>query len=224
MDPGVSRKQLRDGLTLLRADQVPSLHPALASVIQGQPEFASWIPSSLCFFYLDAVHLGRRRYGDTSPRKPQMIGIWSMASAEQGSGARRDIVLELFGTRGDLVRAAGLAKVRFRDAQSSVSKAPESGNDLHDIRIGRTRLVWNGRPAGDSTQVDQAIRESWLAKGSSGTSWNVSAILTPTWSRPLVGVLSVEGKDDLAKALKAAPTRFVGPLYYGGGGQLRFFR
>jgi hypothetical protein len=54
--------------------------------------------------------------------------------------------------------------------------------------------------------------------------WGVDVTFTPEWSRPLVGVLSVEGKDDLAKALKASPIRFVGPRYYGGKGELRFSR
>ncbi len=224
MDPGVARKQLRDGVRLLRADQAKSLHPALGSVIEGQPEFGSWIPSSLCLFYVDAVHLGRRRHGDKDPRKHQLIGVWTLASAEPGSGARRDLVLDFFGTRGDLVRAAGLAKVKFSDAKSRVSKVAGSGNELREIRMGKTRLVWNGRPAGDSTRVEQPIEELWLAKGTSGTVWRVNAVLEPAWSRPLVGVLSVEGKDDLAKALKGSPTRFVGPAYYGGGGRLRFSR
>jgi hypothetical protein len=52
----------------------------------------------------------------------------------------------------------------------------------------------------------------------------VRLVLTPTWSRALVGSLRVEGKGDLAKLLKASPIRFVGPLYRGGGGELRFTR
>ncbi len=221
MDPRVAGKHLREGARLLRADQVETLHPALRSVIESQPEFASWIPSSLCLYYVDAVHLGRRRYSNKDPRKRPMIGSWTLAS-EQRSGARQDRLLELFGTSGDLARAAELARVKFRAAQSAVSEATGSDTDLYDIRIGKTRLIWNGRAAGDSTRVDQPIEESWLAKGMSGGIWAVRATLAPTWSRPLVGSLRVEGKDDLAKALKGSPTRFVGPVFYGGGGTLRF--
>lgn len=222
MDPGVARKQLREGTHLLPANRVQSLHPALRSVIEGQPEFASWIPSSLCLYYVERVHLGGRRYGNKDPRKRQIVGTWTLAATERGSGARRDLVLELFGTHGDLVRAAGRAKVKFREARSAVSKAVGTDNDLHEIRIGKTRLAWDGRAAGDSTAVEQIIEESWLAKGVSGAVWGVRATFTPVWSRSLVGALSVEGKDDLATALKASPTRFVGPVYYGGGGELRF--
>jgi hypothetical protein len=222
MDPHSVAKHVREGARLFRADRFELLHPALRSVIESQPEFASWVPSSLCLFYVDAVRLGGRRYGNKDPRKRQMVGVWTVAASEQASGARRDLVLEFFGTNADLVRAAGLAKVKFKAAHSAVSKATGTDSDLHEIRIGRTRLVWNGRAAGDSTRVEQAIEESWLAKGTSGGLWAVQATLEPAWSRPLVGVLSVEGKDDLAKALKASPTRFVGPVFYGGGGELSF--
>ena len=222
MDPAVARKHRREGVQFLRADRLSSLHPALVSVIEGQPEFASWIPSSLCLFYVDAVQLGGRRYGNKDPRKRQMVGAWTLAAIEQGSGARRDLVLELFSSRGDVVRAAQLAKIKFREAQAAVSKAPATGNDLQEVKVGKTRLVWNGRAAGDSTRVEEPIEEAWLAKGTSGGAWTVQTTLVPGWSRPLVGVLSVEGKDDLAKALKSSPTRFVGPVFFGGGGKLRF--
>jgi hypothetical protein len=132
------------------------------------------------------------------------------------------LVLELFGTGADLVRAAGLTGVKFREARSAVSKATETGNDLHDIKVGKTRLVWNGHAAGDSTRVEQPIEESWLTRNTTGSVRPGGTTLDAEWSRPLVGALSVEGKDDLAKALKASPTRFVGPVYYGGEGKLRF--
>jgi hypothetical protein len=222
VDPAVARKRLREGTRLLPADQVESLHPALRSVLEGQPEYASWIPSSLCFIYVDAVHVSGRRYGNKNPRKLRMLGAWTLASAQEENGVRRDLVLDLFGTGGDLVRAAGLTGVKLREAGSAVSKVANTGNDLLDIKVGKTRLVWNGRAAGDSTRVEQPIQESWLTRNTRGSVRRGGTILDAEWSRPLVGALSVEGKDDLAKALKASPTRFVGPVYYGGEGQLHF--
>jgi hypothetical protein len=154
-----------------------------------------------------------------------MFGMWTIAASEQGSGGRRDVVLTFFGVGSRLVQAGGYAtKVRFREAQSSVSRIPDTGNDLYKVKIGKTRLVWNGRAVGDSIRVEQPIQHSWSAQGSSGADWRVQATLKPEWSRLLVGVLSVEGKDGLAKALKASPIRFVGPLYQGGGLELRFSR
>ena len=223
MNPGVAAKELHPGARLIRADQDQGLHTALRSVVDGQPEFASWIPASLCLYYADAIRVGARRLGSKDARRSRMLGLWTFAASQQGGG-RRDIVVELFGTGGDLVRAAEQGKVRVREARSSVSKATGTDNDLYEVQLGKTRLVWNGRAAGDSSAVDQPINELWLTSGASGALWRVRATLRPAWTRSLVGVLSVEGKDDLAKALKGSPTRFVGPIYMGGGGELRFSR
>jgi hypothetical protein len=223
MDPGAAAKHLRPGSRLLRADQVQTLHSTLQSVIDQQPEFASWAPASLCLYYADAIRLGARRFRSKDPRKRQMLGVWTLAATEQG-GSRRDLVLELFGASGELAHSAEQAKVKFREARSSRTKPAQSENDVYGVRMGKTHLIWNGRATGDSTRVPGPLRELWLTRGTSGTMWRVQATLQPTWMRPLVGVLTVEGKDDLAKALKASPTRFVGPLYFGGSAELRFSR
>jgi hypothetical protein len=224
LDPAAARRALPGGSHLLPASGDETLHPALRSVIDGQPEFAAWIPSSLCLFYADLLDLGGRRFRSKDPRNRRMIGAWTVAASQQEGGGRQDVVMELFGISGGLVQAAAYARVKLSEAQSSVSKIPDTDNDLYEVEIGKTRLSWNGRAVGDSTRVGQPIQESWLTKGISGMVWRVDVTLKPEWSRPLVGVLSVAGDDDLAKALKASPIRFVGPLYQGGGGELRFFR
>jgi hypothetical protein len=224
LDPTVQRRALHEGTRFIPASQDETLHPALRSVIAEQPEFAAWTPSSLCLFYVDALDLAGHRFGGKDPRKPQMIGLWTAAATGQGGPARRDIVLDFFGAGGGLVQAAAYGKVKLSKAESSVSKVPGTDKDLYEVKVGKTRLAWNGRAAGDSTQVERSIQESWLTKGTTGMIWRVEATLKPEWSWPLVGVLSVEGKDDLATALKASPIRFVGPLYRGGGGELHFSR
>ena len=223
MDPTTAAKQLRPGSRLLRAEQDQTLHASLRSVVDQQAEFASWAPASLCLYYSDAIRLGPRRLGSKDPRKGQMLGIWAVAATER-EGSRRDFVLDLFGASGELAHSAEQAKVKLREARSTRSKPAQRENDLYDVRVGKTRLIWNGRATGDSTRVNGPLRELWLTKGASGTMWRVQTTVQPTWMRSLVGVLTVEGKDDLAKALKASPTRFVGPLYFGGGAELRFSR
>lgn len=222
--PGMAAQQLRGGFRPISAVQDRALHPALRSAIEGQPEFASWTPSALCFFYLDTVSVGGRTIVAKKGGRPQMIGVWTLAASEQGGGSRRDLVLDLSSGSAQVVRAAEAGKLRVRQAASRTLVMPDSSNELHEVRVGKTRLVWTGRAVGDSARVDQPIEESWLVKGASGTSWNVRLKLAPSWTRPLVGVLSVEGKDDLAKNLKASPIRFVGPRYLGGSADLIFFR
>jgi hypothetical protein len=157
-------------------------------------------------------------------RKSQMMGVWTLGTVEQGSGRRRNLVLDMFANRGSLIRAAQDAGVRLHEAESKVSDPPGSDAHLYSVRTAKTLLVWSGGTAGDSTRLKQPIAEAWSIPGLRQGAWVADLDLAPAWSRPMVGSLTVEGKGDLAKALKASPIRFVGPYYRGGAGELRLSR
>jgi hypothetical protein len=223
-DPASARDELDKSLRLLRADGDSALHPALRQVIQSQPEFAAWSPSSLCFYYTDAVRLGSRRIVEHDARKAQMLGIWSIGAVEQGSQIRRDLVLGMYASRERLRTAAAADLVQLEEAEAAFRAGADTVGDQYSQRIGKTLLVWIGRTAGDSARVPQPVRESWRVPGRRRMVWSADLSLMPTWARDLVGSLRVEGKGDLAKSLRASPIRFVGPFYHGGRGQLRFSR
>jgi hypothetical protein len=223
VEPELASKELRQGHLLLHAERDQTLHPALRQVVAGQPEFASWTPSRLCFYYMDAVQVGRTRVAE--PRRAyQLIGVWTLAVTEQEGGARRDLVVDLYASRNSLLRVARASQVRIQEVQSTVSDRADTTFDMYSIKIEKTLLVWNGRHTGDSTRVEETVSEDWSVSGLRPTIAAARLELKPTWSWPLIGSLRVEGKGDLAKALRSSPIRFVGPLYRGGGGELRFFR
>jgi hypothetical protein len=224
MDPRAASEQLRSGYRLLRADQDSTLHSALRHSIEAQPEHSSWVPSRVCFYFTDAVQLGQRRLTEKGNRY-QMLAAWTVAATDQKAGARRDIAVDLYASRRSLLRGAEASGVRVRDAHSVVDDdAGADSMNVYSVRLERTLLVWHGRTSGDSTRVSQPIQESWVAPGTRGRVWSVRFSMTPTWAQSLVGSLTVEGKGDLAKALKASPIRFVGPIYWQGNGELRFYR
>jgi hypothetical protein len=222
--PEAASRKLKDGFQLIRADQDANLHPALRQTIQHQPEFASWSPSSLCFYFTEAVQVGERRVVEKDTRKSQMIAVWTLGTVEQRARVRRDLALDLYGNRGSLIRAAQQSGVRLREAETSVAERADTTTDVYSVKLQKAVLIWRGRPAGDSTRVEQPIRESWSVPGLRTGVWTTQLTMRPAWSQPLVGALTVEGKGDLAKALKGSPIRFVGPLYHGGSGELRFLR
>jgi hypothetical protein len=223
IEPRAASRKLREGFRLVRADRDTTLHPALRQTIQMQPEFGPWSPSSLCFYFTDAVQVGARRVGEKDSRKSQLVAAWTLATLEERGNARRDLALGLYGSRGGLIRAAEATGVRLREAETSVADRADT-TDTYSVKLEGTLLIWRGQPTGDSTRVERPIQESWLVSGLRGGVWAAALTLSPSWSRPLVGSLTVEGKGDLAKALKASPIRFVGPLHHGGGGELRFSR
>ena len=222
IEPRAASRELRKGFRLIRAGEDRTLHPALHQVIQHQAEFASWSPSELCFYFADAVQVGTRRVAEKNVRNQQMLAVWTIATQEEKSGKPRDLVLEIFSARSSLRRAAEAAGVRLHEADAAVVDSADSANDIYTIKLERTALIWRGRPTGDSTQVERALKESWQIPGMRTGVWNVEFEYQPQRSRALVGSLTVEGKGDLAKALKASPIRFVGPLYREGRAELRF--
>lgn len=223
VEPEAARKELKSGFTLLTAGQDSTLHPALHHLIRSQPEFASWTPSKVCLYYLDAVQVGKRRIAERDSRKYQLIGVWTLATLEQGK-ARRDLVLDLYASRESLLNAAEIAEVRLHEIGSAYYDHPDTTSDVYSLKIGKTQLTWSGRPAGDSTRVARPISEQWSVSGLRHGIQNAELVVAPTWSVAVVGSLRVEGKGDLGKILKASPIRFVGPLYRGGGGELRLSR
>jgi hypothetical protein len=224
IDPKRAAEDLKDGFQLVRADQDTTLHSALQQVIQGQPEFASWVPSTLCFYYTDAVQIGRQRIAEKNPRIAQMVGIWTLATVQQGTGVRRNIILDMYASRDRLRSAASTNLVPLHEAEVGFTAPSDSSGTEYRQKIGRTQLVWNGRTTGEDSRVGVAIVDAGQFPGLRGVTWDVRMALSPTWARPLVGSLRVEGKGDLANRLKESPIRFVGPFYHGGGGQLRFTR
>jgi hypothetical protein len=224
VEPRTAVRELRPGFLLLSAAQDQSIHPALRQAIQNQPEFASWAPSSLCFYFMDTVQLGKRRLVEKNPRKYQMIGVWTLAAVEQAGGARRDLVLDMYANRTNLMKAAEAAQVRLHEAHLVVSDQADTTADIYSVKLGKSLLVWNGHPAGDSSRVEHPIQESWVVPGLRTGMTPAQLTFAPIWSRPVAGSFRVEGKGGLANALKASPIRFVGPFYRGGGGELRFFR
>jgi hypothetical protein len=224
IEPKLAAKELRRGYVLLPAERDQRLHPALHQIVASQPEFASWTSSNLCFYYLDAVQIGGRLLTERNRRSYQMIGVWTLGATEAEGGARRDLVLDMYASRTNLLRAAQSAQVRIHEVHSVVSDLPDSTFDVYSIKVGNTQLVWNGRHTGDSTRVAEPLEEDWSVSGLAASVRVARLRLKPAWSWALIGSLRVEGKGDLAAALRSSPIRFVGPLYRGGSGELRFSR
>ncbi len=231
VEPEFASRSVPAGLRLVPAGEAEDLHPALKSELQNQPELAGWSPSHLCFYAADTIQTDDYVLSDKSGRKPQMFALWTVSAMETGSGARRDAALLLLATSGRLIHSGHLAGQAIQEAEARLGKVPEvdqddipSGEDRFQVRVGKTVLTWDGRQASDSAEATGSVEVSWAASASGSGKGRGSLSLSPRWASPMIGALKVEGRDGLAKALQASPVRFVGPLYRGGGGQVRFER
>lgn len=219
---------LPTGFRPLPASEVKDLPLSLRGIVEGQPEFASWSPSRLCFHAVDTIRAAALVVRDRSGRRPQLFASWTVAAASPGGGAR-EVALELFTSSERLVHAARGAGQVVREARLSMGKVPEVDengvphpDDRFQVRLGKTVVTWDGRLAGDSVPVSEPLAIAWTASGSRGGHANGQMTLAPSYSRAMAGALKVDGKDALAKALRASPTRFAGPAYFGGAGSVTF--
>jgi hypothetical protein len=221
-------KDLPAGFRPAPASESKDLHVSLRSVIEGQQEFGSWSPSHLCFHAVDTVRTSTYTLKGGNASRPQLFGYWTMAAIGP-TGEPTDVTLELFASSNRLVRSARLAGQTMREARLEVGKVPEkdengvpSPEDRFEVRLGKALVTWDGHLAGDTLRVKEAVTTTWVNSGPKGAVAEGRLSLMPAFSRSMVGSLKVEGKDDLAKALKASPTRFAGPAYWGGAGKVQF--
>ena len=223
-------RKLPQGYRPLPASRAGELHITLRGVVEGQPEYASWSPSRLCFHTLDSIGTSEFTAGDRSGRHPQLLAIWTVSAADPG-GAPREVALDLFTNSERLIRSAKLAGQSAREARVTVGKVPTedengvpSDENRFQFKVGKTTLTWDGRLVSDSMPVSAPVEAAWVATGTRGGVARGRISLSPALSRAMVGSLRVEGKDDLAKTLRASPTRFAGPAYEGGGGTVSLAR
>lgn len=207
-----------------------NLHVSLRSVIEGQTEYAAWSPSRLCFTTVDTIRTKEFSLADKSGRRPQLFGYWTVLAAGP-SGTPQDVAIDLFANSGRLIRSARLGGQQLHEARLTVGKVPAedengvpSSDDRFQVKLNGTVVTWDGRLAGDSAAVADPIEDTWSVTGMRGGVVTGSLTLAPARSQPMAGSLKVDGKNELAKALRASPTRFAGPSFRGGAGKVTFAR
>ncbi len=222
-----------EGVRLLPATEVSDLHPALRGVIQEQPEFVSWIPSSLCLYALDTVETASFRVVNKKGRDPILVGLWTAAATEGVSDHRRDFVIELLTSHSRLRNQTQTTGPGFLPADVEAGLAVEKDKDgvateydRFRLKVEKTTLTWDGPPGGDSTPVTERTAAEWVTRRGRGLKGLLPGTLSfsPAWSHGMAGILRIQGKDAFAKSLTASPIRFVGPAWWGGEGELRLGR
>lgn len=228
LDPADLPDPLPAGFRPLRADAVSDLPTALAHLTTNLPEYAAWAPSRFCLYFVQTVDVGSLRIRDDNPLKAPALGVWTVA-AQNARGDRWDFALDLYTNHGAVKRAGQVDGLRFRDLKTSVRTWDEEDNASfggaelsYEIRVRKTTLVWDGRPASDSTRATPEAVHRWVIESRRSREAVGSIAFGAEWTRPMVGVLRVVGRDEVGKAFKNSPIRFVGPAILGGEGEFRF--
>jgi hypothetical protein len=223
-DPAVAPKLAPKGTTLAPAGTGAELPAAVVRVIRDEPQFAAWIPAMICVGRYGAVTVD----GETAVRARADRSILLMthaiaAAAPRGQSGAAWYLLELSTDNGNVARLAEGVGIRTERRELDVLPAREGGDAIMTIQVEKAKLIWSGHPTGES-RVEATQPMSFGLAGMRTSNWRLDASFTPDSSHLVVGQLRVEGKDDLAKALKASPIRWVGPIVAGGRGEWLFTR
>lgn len=229
MDSASADKELPRGYQPRSAGSFPSLHPAVARLIQDDPTYRSWVPAQLCTSHYDHATVDGESVGDstTSVENAQVLASWLIGTsvASDGDSTRPTFYIETIrSSNWRLLRQGEIWLLRGDRATTEVGKVPESTEDLYQVRIGGTVITWEGHLAGDSAWSAPAVNEDWYTQSSRNARIHALVSFTPENAQNVAGTLRIVGKDDLAKSLRNSPVRMVGPMMWGGGASITFSR
>ena len=143
------------------------------------------------------------------------------ASGARGFSAASSYLIDFMTDQGSLAHAAdgigvGMGGIKLITRTRVGADDPEVS-----IVIEGTQITWSGHAIGDSG-VGKTRSVSFGYGTGRGPGWLVELESVPESSRLLVGTLEIDGRNTLAKALKASPGRAIGPLESGGTAVLKF--
>jgi len=228
VEPTLAGRQLDPGYQVIPAASFGALTPVLRREIEGDTVHAAWVPSRVCFIEGPQVTIGDNLLTPEKKMEGQeVVGYWAIAARRaDGSPSSDQWFVAQFWTNDWRLRKQTEAQfIPVGMLKRSRRPIPESNRHRYEIKIGKTVLSWDGQLAGrDSTAASDPGQSSLIFQGTRSIQWKAAVSSQPIWTRTLPGVFRVEGKDDLAVALRASPIRMFGPMYWGGPARVEFTR
>jgi hypothetical protein len=233
IEPVAAAKQLGEGYRIVSAGAFTPLSPVLRREIAGDTVHAGWVPSSVCFLEAQSISVGDRALTAEAPGDREVVGFWGIAATRTEGASRQDqwFAAKIWSSDWHVQKLTEGAYIPMSVFKRALVSVPETTRHHYQIKIGKTVLSWDGELVGrDSTAAASASDSAGAAPvhlvfdGERHIRWNATITTQPQWSRYLPGVFRVEGKDDLAKALKASPIRMFGPMQWGGNARVEFSR
>ena len=228
MDRAMAEKQLRSGFQAIPAGSFTTLSPVLQREVEGDSARSALIPAQLCVIESptmssgDALHSASKKMG-----MQEAVGYWAIAATRSGGTPTFDrwFVAQYWTNDWRVRKQAEAVFVPASMFEREFAAIPESNRHSYSVTIGKTVLTWTGELAGrDSTPYAETGSAAQIFEGRRNIQWNATVHSAPQWTRYLPGVFHVEGKDDLASALKGSPIRMFGPMYWGGDARIEFYR
>ena len=221
-DPVLARKLVPSSTSLIPAGTGGDLPVLIASTIREEPSFAQWIPGAICVGFYQRVAAEGRTIAAAKPNKPIVIATNSIAAqgAHGVPGANQYLLDFMTNDRG-LANAADGIGVDLSSIELVRRDKIEGEDPNVTLNLAGLEITWSGHAISDSS-VGKTRSVSFGYGGPKSAGWLINMESSPQSSRLMVAVLVVNGRNDLAKVLKASPVRAIGPEERGGAGILTF--
>jgi len=228
MDRTAAERQLTPGFQVIPAGSFTPLSPALSREVQGDSAKRAMIPAQLCVLEAPTMTSGDAIYSPTKKMgMEEAVAYWGIAATRAGGAPAFDrwFVANYWSNDWRVQKQTQAAFIPVKAFKRQLTPVPETSRQSWSVTIGKTVLTWTGELAGrDSTAHTETGSTSQMFDGKRTINWSATVHTSPRWTRTLPGVFHVEGKDDLAKALKASPIRMFGPMRWGGEARIEFSR
>lgn len=224
-DPEQAPELLPKGSTPRPASSVSGLPEVLQRVVRDEPRFSSWIPAVLCLGRYATSQAGSQIMDRAKKDQPVIVAWQAIAVSDAYGVAGADwLMVDLGGDVPRLQQHANRSSIGLGDRtlRNNRVKGDTIENDW-EFRADGMKLFWTGRQIGDPRPgATQSMTLGYA--GARNTYWKVSLEQAPGHERNLIGSLRIEGKSDLANAMKSSPVRAVSPAALGGRTTMSFER
>jgi hypothetical protein len=222
VDPDIARKMVPSSAALTPAGTGAALPALLANTIREEPRFAQWIPGSICFGFYQRVSSGSHTLAEGKPNRPVIVATSSLAAQNaHGVEGAMAYLLDFMTNSPSLATAADRIGEDMSGLEYVTRLRVEGGDPAVTITASGVAFSWSGHPIADSG-VGRTRSVSFGYGGPKSANVLIQLESAPMTSRFLVGNLSVEGRNNLAKALLASPVRAIGPEDSGGTTSITF--
>ena len=228
MDRTAAEKELAPGFQVIPAGSFTPLSPVLGREVEGDSAKSAMIPAQVCVIEAPAMTSGDALFSPTKKMGMQeAVGYWAIAATRAGGTPTFDrwFVASYWTNDWQVRKRTETAFIPVSTFKRASEAVPATGRHRYSVTIQKTVISWTGELAGrDSTPSAETEPSYQIFDGKRGIQWSATVHSSSRWTRTLPGVLHVEGKDDLAKALKASPIRIFGPMQWGGEARIEFER
>lgn len=221
VDPNLARNLVPSSTSLIPAGTGDD-HPALANYIKEEPRFAQWIPGMICLGFYQRVKSGTKTLAEAKPNRPIIIATSAIAAqGAHGVPGANAYLLDLMTSDRGLANAADAIGVDMSTIELTQKIKDEGADPTVTLTFSGVQVLWSGHAIGDSS-VGKTRSVSFGYGGPRSVSWLINMETAFRTSRLLQSVLWVEGKNSLAKALRASPGRAIGPYESGSASTITF--